>query len=78
MITKLISFTSGITLRLTIVVNDSVFMGLLWYHFVFTGNERDYDKEQVLLRKLILGVCFTAVRCMPEITSTLTRSVTSS
>lgn len=59
MITKLISFTSVITLRLTIVANDSVFMGLLWYHFVFTGNERrgDYEKAQVLLRKLMLGPC---------------------
>ena len=57
MITQLISFTSVITLRLTIVANDSVFMGLLWYHFVFTGNEREYDKAQVLLRKLMLGVC---------------------
>ena len=34
-------------------------MGLLWYHFVFTGNERrgDYEKAQVLLRKLMLGPC---------------------
>ena len=46
-----------ITLRLTIVADDSVFMGLLWYHFFLTGNERDYDKAQVLLRKLMLGVC---------------------
>lgn len=44
-----------ITLRLTIVGDDSVFMGLLWYHFVFTGNERDYDKALVRLRKLMLG-----------------------
>ena len=46
-----------ITPRLTIVGNDSVFTGLLWYHFVFSGNERYYDKAQVLLRKLMLGVC---------------------